>query len=67
MTKYDAHDHIAVLTELNVLYKVANETQTKISISQLNTMLKNTIRQSQDEQNGTANVRLGIQKREFLV
>jgi hypothetical protein len=30
MTKYDAHDHIAVLTELNVLYKFANETQTKI-------------------------------------
>jgi hypothetical protein len=31
MDKYDAHDHIAVLTELTVLYKVANETQTKIS------------------------------------
>ena len=30
-TKYEAHDHIAVLTELTVLYKVANETQTKIS------------------------------------
>ena len=30
MDKYDAHDHIAVLTELNVLYKVVNETQTKI-------------------------------------
>ncbi len=30
MTKYDAHDHIAILSELNVLYKVANETQTKI-------------------------------------
>ena len=30
MTKYDAHDHIAILSELNVLYKVVNETQTKI-------------------------------------
>ena len=30
MTKYDAHDHIAVLTELTVLYKFANETQAKI-------------------------------------
>ena len=30
MDKYDAHDHIAVLTELNVLYKVATETNTKI-------------------------------------
>ena len=29
-TKYEAHDHIAVLTELTVLYKVANETQAKI-------------------------------------
>ena len=36
-------------------------------ILQLNTMLKNTIRQSQDEQNGTANVRLGIVKKVFLV
>ena len=33
MDKYDAHDHIAVLTELTVLYKVANETQTKINIA----------------------------------
>ena len=30
MTKYDAYDHIAVLTEINVLYKVATETNTKI-------------------------------------
>ena len=30
MTKYDAHDHIAVLTELTVLYKLSNETSAKI-------------------------------------
>ena len=30
MTKYDAYDHIAILTEINVLYKVATETNTKI-------------------------------------
>ena len=32
-------------------------------ISRLNTMLTNTARQSQDEENGIANVRLGIQKK----
>ena len=30
MDKYDQHDHLEVLTELTVLYKVANETQAKI-------------------------------------
>jgi hypothetical protein len=30
MDKYDRHDHLEVLTELTVLYKLANETQTKI-------------------------------------
>ena len=29
--KYDTSEHIKVLAELTVLYKVANETQTKIS------------------------------------
>ena len=33
MTKYEAHDHIAVLTELTVLYKLQNETQIKINIA----------------------------------
>ena len=33
MDKYDAHDHIAVLTELTVLYKLQNETQSKINIA----------------------------------
>ena len=31
MTKYNQQDHLEVLTELTVLYKLANETQTKIS------------------------------------
>jgi|6_EtaG_2_1085325.scaffolds.fasta_scaffold70706_4 hypothetical protein len=30
MDKYDRQDHLEVLTELTVLYKLANETQTKI-------------------------------------
>ncbi len=30
MTKYDQQDHLEVLTELTVLYKLQNETQTKI-------------------------------------
>ena len=30
MDKYSPQDHIAVLTELNVLYKFATETNTKI-------------------------------------
>ena len=30
MTKYDKQDHLEVLTELTVLYKLQNETQTKI-------------------------------------
>ena len=31
MTKYVQQDHLEVLTELTVLYKLQNETQTKIS------------------------------------
>ena len=30
MTKYNQQDHLEVLTELTVLYKLQNETQTKI-------------------------------------
>ena len=30
MDKYDQHDHLEVLTELTVLYKLANETSAKI-------------------------------------
>ena len=30
MTKYDQQDHLEVLTELTVLYKLQNQTQTKI-------------------------------------
>ena len=30
MTKYDQQDHLEVLTELTVLYKLQNDTQTKI-------------------------------------
>ncbi len=31
MTKYDLQDHLEVLTELTVLYKLQNETQSKIN------------------------------------
>ena len=30
MDKYEQHDHLEVLTELTVLYKLANETSAKI-------------------------------------
>ncbi len=30
MDKYDQHDHLEVLTELTVLYKLQNETSAKI-------------------------------------
>ena len=30
MDKYDQHDHLEVLTELTVLYKLANATSAKI-------------------------------------
>ncbi len=30
MDKYDQHDHLEVLTELTVLYKLSNETSAKI-------------------------------------
>ena len=33
MTKYDQQDHLEVLTELTVLYKLQNETQSKINIA----------------------------------
>ncbi len=33
MTKYDLQDHLEVLTELTVLYKLQNETQSKINIA----------------------------------
>ena len=33
MDKYDQHDHLEVLTELTVLYKLQNETQIKINIA----------------------------------
>ena len=33
MDKYDQHDHLEVLTELSVLYKLQNETLIKINIA----------------------------------
>ena len=33
MTKYDQQDHLEVLTELTVLYKLQNETQIKINVA----------------------------------
>ncbi len=33
MTKYDQQDHLEVLTELTVLYKIQNETQTKLNLA----------------------------------
>ena len=33
MDKYDQQDHLEVLTELTVLYKLQNETQIKINIA----------------------------------
>ena len=33
MDKYDQHDHLEVLTELTVLYKLQNETQIKINVA----------------------------------
>ena len=33
MDNYDQHDHLEVLTELSVLYKLQNETLIKINIA----------------------------------
>ena len=30
--KYDAHDHIALLSEINILLQLRNETQEKINV-----------------------------------
>ena len=47
--KYDASEHIAILSELTTLYDVVNETQTKIVVARKKLDKMNELKKDEDE------------------
>ena len=47
--KYSHSDHIAILSELHTLYKLINETQSKINVAEEKNNKMNELQKAEDE------------------
>ena len=47
--KYNHSDHIAILSELNTLYKLVNETQSKILVAEQKQQKMEELQKAEDE------------------